>query len=152
MSDNQSKRGRPSKYSQELADFICEQIAHGKALHRICESPDLPDDSTVFRWLEASEEFRDKYARAREKQAEFMAAEIVEIADEVPICTITDPNGNVRESLDSAGVNRNRLRVDARKWVASKLLPKKYGEFKSVEHSGPEGGAIQTEVTVKFTT
>ena len=66
--------------------------------------------TTVMRWLEAKPEFRDQYARARERQAHHYAAEIVEIAD-----TEEDPA-------------KARVRIDARKWVASKLLPKAYGE------------------------
>lgn len=97
----------------------------------------MPDRASIYRWLDSNELFRNQYARARTEQAEYYASEIVEIADEHPTCTITLENGGIRESVDGAGVQRNRLRVDARKWIACKLLPKVYGE--KLMHSGPDG-------------
>lgn len=102
--------GRPSDYSQELADSICERLADGESLRSICSADDMPAKTTVFRWLGANQEFRDQYARAREEQAESLADEITEIAD----------------TADDAQIAR--LRIDARKWVASKLKPKRYGD------------------------
>lgn len=128
--------GRPSKYSKEIAEKICNEIAHGKSLVAICKTAGIPDYSTVLRWLAANEEFRGNYARAREEQAEYYAQEIIEIADEIPICQVPDPDGGVSERVDAAGIQRNKLRVDARKWIACKLLPKKYGEKVGVEVSG----------------
>lgn len=75
------------------------------------------------------------YARAREEQAETLAAQITDLADEEPP---TLANGG----YDSAAVNRQRLRIDARKWIASKLKPKVYGDSVRQEHTGPNGGAI----------
>jgi hypothetical protein len=88
--------------------------------------------STLFRWLADDEVFREQYARAKEVQAELMADEIISIAD---------GNDDVRGNVD---VQRDRLRVDARKWVAAKLLPKKYGERVVQEITGKDGGPIQT--------
>ena len=59
---------------------------------------------------------------------ELIANELIPIADELPVCQVPDPDGGVSERIDPAGVQRNRLRVDTRKWLMSKLLPKKYGE------------------------
>lgn len=108
--------GRPSSYSQEMAERICSLIADGLSLRKVCEADDMPDKETVRRWLIADEAFRAQYARARDEQADFYADELVEIAD-----TEDDPA-------------KARVRVDARKWVASKLKPKKYGE--RIEHGG----------------
>jgi hypothetical protein len=128
--------GRPSKFSQRIAADICRRLALGESLVKICESPGMVDISTVFRWLDKNGEFRDMYAHAREAQAELYAIQIVDIADETPITEQPAPDGGVMLRIDSAGVQRNKLRVDARKWVAAKLLPRKYGERMLNEHSG----------------
>lgn len=127
---------RPTDYSEELAAGICVRLSDGESLKAICQSEDMPHRSTVFRWLAAHEPFRDMYACAREEQADALADEIVEIADEK--CTTVradkhggkadDDEGNVEVVFDSSAVARNRLRVDARKWVAAKLKPRKYGD------------------------
>jgi hypothetical protein len=107
--------GRPSKYSQELAFLICERISEGESLRSICSTPDMPCKAIIFKWLSDKPEFLDQYARAREEQAESMADEIVAIADSV-------------EASDNVAVQKARLQIDARKWVASKLKPKRYGD------------------------
>jgi hypothetical protein len=111
--------GRPSDYTPELANIICEAIATGGALYRLCEErDDFPAESTVYQWLERHTEFAEKYARARERQADRRADEVVVIAD-----TEEDPQ-------------KARNRMDARKWHSSKLAPKKYGDRMHQEHSG----------------
>lgn len=96
----------------------------------------MPDRSTVFRWLNTPslERFCDQYARAREAQADRFAEEILQIADDGKNDTYVDENGVKR--VDQDNVNRSKLRVDARKWLASKLAPKKYGDKQQVEMSG----------------
>ena len=148
--------GRPTDYSQELADHICERIADGESLRAICEAEDMPNRATVFRWLTIHSEFSDQYARAKEEQAESLADEIVSIADEQ--CTIIkaskhgqkfgEDEDDVEVVFDATAVARNRLRVDARKWVASKLKPKKYGDKLQQEVSGPNGGPVQSVLNV----
>lgn len=102
--------GRPSTYTVETATEICVQIASGRSLAAICRDETMPGISTVYRWLALHEGFRELYARAREDQADTLADEILLIADEA-----IDPQ-------------IGRLRVDARKWVAAKLKPRKYGD------------------------
>lgn len=124
------KPGRPSLYTPELAAKICERLADGESLRAICKEEGWPDANTVRRWLIEHEAFRAQYASARTDQAEGYAAEIVEIAD-----TDKDPQ-------------RARVRVDARKWVASKLLPKVYGEKLAHEVTGAAGGPIVIKTTI----
>lgn len=130
--------GRPSDYSVELADALCERISNGESLRAICREDGMPNKSTVFRWLAAEADFATKYAHAREEQADLHAEAIVEISDEVEIET-TYKGEEVVLELSSAAVARNRLRVDARKWYAAKLAPKKYGDKIQTEHSGSIG-------------
>jgi len=115
-----------STYDAEIAMAICERIASGESVRRICMDENMPAQSTVYKWLVENETFSEKYARAREVQAEFLAEEIIHIADDSSGDRVADEDGN--ERMDAEFVARSRLRVDARKWYASKVAPKKYGD------------------------
>jgi hypothetical protein len=135
--------GRPTLYCLELADFICDRIATGESVRGICGDPDMPNAGTVFEWLSKHKEFAERYARAREQQAEKYASEIIAIADENPTCAVPDPDGGTSTRVDAAAIQRNKLRVDARKWIACKLLPKVYGDRIQQELTGADGGPVQ---------
>lgn len=126
--------GRPSKFSGKLVDKICARLIEGESLRSICRDPKMASLGTVMRWLRENENFQQQYAHAREAQADTLADEIIDIADDSMLDTTTTEDG--REIANSEWINRSRLRVDARKWVASKLKPKKYGDRLDVEHSG----------------
>lgn len=148
MSTESRPVGRPSTYSLEVADAICERLVLGESLRAICRDDDMPSISSVFKWLRENSEFSNQYARAKEEQADTLADEIVEIADEKEYEKVEFEGVALAVKFDSTAVARNRLRVDARKWAASKLKPKKYGDKVSQEISGPDGGAIPTTITV----
>lgn len=132
-------QGRHSEYSQEMAEKITERLSNGESLRTICADEDMPAKSTVFKWLSQNKDFADQYARAREEQAETLALEIVEIADGAAFAD------------DSVVITaRDRLRVDARKWVASKLKPKVYGDKTTTELTGANGGPIETVAKFKL--
>ena len=120
--------GRPTVYTEEIALEICTRITEGQPLTRICKDDHMPAVSSVYLWLLKNKVFSDLYTRAREDQSDTLADQIMEIGDEVPMMVITDEDGKVTKRMDPAGINRNRLRVDARKWVAAKLKPRKYGD------------------------
>ncbi len=126
-----AKMGRPSSYTPEMAALICERLSGGEALKAMCADADMPSMRTVLGWLFRDEdaEFVPMYARAREAQAEIMADEIISIADDAGHDWVIDKDGN--KTLNTEAVQRSRLRVDARKWVAAKLLPRKYGDHSS---------------------
>lgn len=134
--------GRPSDYSPEIADLICERIADGVSLREICRTEDMPSKAAVFRWLAAHAEFRDQYARAREAQADALADELLDIADDGDNDWM-ERKGEDGQSLgwreNGEAIQRSRLRVDTRKWIASKLKPKKYGDKLAV--GGDEEGS-----------
>ena len=117
--------GRPQIYTQELADRVCAELAEGKSLRTVCKADDLPCTETIFSWLRKYPEFLGQYTRAKEESADAFIEEMHDISDSEP-ATIIDDKGVKR--YDSAGVNWQRLRVDTRKWIASKLKPKKYGD------------------------
>lgn len=130
--------GRPSSYTDEIADDICERLANGESLRRICLTPNYPRQATVFRWIAANDKFREQYARAREAQADTLADEIIDIAD----------GKRAEYEGGEADVARDRLAMDARKWVASKLKPKIYGD-KMLHGSDPDN-PLPSAVDVTF--
>lgn len=141
--------GRPSKYTEAIATEICIRIMAGEPLIQICRDPKMPCERTVYTWLEdpKREEFLQRYVRARERQAERMADEIMEISDDSRNDWVERENkdGTTYEALNGEHVQRSKLRTENRKWLMSKLLPKKYGDRVSLEHSGPEGGPIPVD-------
>jgi hypothetical protein len=119
--------GRPSLFTEDIADEICSRIVQGESLNKICKDAHMPEVRSVYRWLRSNDSFCQLYVRAKEDQADTLADEIQDISDERPMLTIMTDDETI-EKLDPVGINRNRLRVDARKWIASKLKPKKYGD------------------------
>ncbi len=122
------KKGRPSLYTDKLVARICRRLAEGESLRGICADKAMPAISTVMGWLFDGNhnEFSEQYARAREAQAEIRADEIVDIADDASGDFTADKDG--KPVANSEHIQRSRLRVDARKWIAAKLLPKRYGD------------------------
>ena len=126
----QTDLGRPSKYTDDLAVEICERIVCGESLNKITRDAHMPNVATVYRWLQSNETFREMYTRAREDQADTHADEIVAIADENPeTVPVYDKDGNLIEvKIDTAFMAWQKNRMEARKWNAAKLKPRKYGE------------------------
>ena len=126
-----AKRGRPSLFTQAIADLICERMAAGESLRAICASDEMPDERTVRRWaIHNTDGFSPQYEEAVRLKAMKWADEVVDIAD------------------DNKDVNRDRLRVDTRKWLLSKVLPKVYGD--KLQHTGDTDNPIKHDVTVRI--
>ena len=122
------KRGRPNLHTDQLAAQICARIATGESLRKLCEAPEMPSVATVMRWLfdphpagDPRLDFREQYAR--EAQAELLVDEMIEIADDDAGDVLRDLDGNVY-GVNNVRVNRHKLRLDIRKWYASKVLPR----------------------------
>ena len=139
------KMGRPSIYSEELVTRIFHRMSRGESLTRILRDDGMPDMAQIWRWLDKpiSEDFRAKYARARELQAHALVDGIFDVADDARNDFAVGPNGE--KIVVHEHINRSRLRVDTRKWYASKVLPKIYGEKIAAEITGANGGAIKVE-------
>jgi hypothetical protein len=141
-----STTGRPTTFNQKTADLICMMLSEGMSLRQILKADKagvLPAQSTVYEWLLRHPSFAEQYTRAREEQADTNADEILDIADEMPP-EYTDKDG--KTSLDQTYIAWQKNRIEARKWTAAKLRPKKYGDRVALE--GVEGGAaIKTEDT-----
>jgi len=122
----QKKIGRPSVFSQQIADEICERLSHGETLRTMILDDHMPAQKSIYRWLQDNETFRQQYTQARAKQADYYAEMIVD------------------EAFGSHDAAIGRLRMDALKWAASKIAPKKYGDKVEVEQTG------NTALTVSF--
>jgi len=122
---------RPSIYSEKLVDRMLEEIASGRSVIGLCREEDwTPNAETWYRWLYKIEGLSNRYAQAKSVQSEREADIILDIADNA---TNTD-------------YQVARLRVDARKWVASKLLPNKYGDKTQIDHSSTDGSMKPTVI------
>jgi len=124
--------GRPLEYTKEMGDKICELVAtHSIGLPTLCKMyPEIPSDKTIQRWRNRVDGFRLNYAHAKLKQADLLAEECLEIAD-----------NSTAESFC-----RDRLRIDTRKWLASKLLPKQYGDKMLIEQKTEENEQLKAEL------
>lgn len=121
--------GRPLEYTKEMGDRICELVStHDCGLKRLCQMyPELPDKMTINRWRYRVESFRGQYALAKMQQADLLAEECLEIADDSSGDSRFDPETGF-EVCNAEYIARSRLRIDTRKWLAAKLLPKQYGQ------------------------
>ena len=120
---------------QNAINIILTEIAEeGKSVRSILDNADrnvLPSNVTFCDWLRQDSELVKQYARATEIRAEKLFDEIIDIADETSNDTYTDETG--KEYTNHEVINRSRLKIDARKWVLSKLNPKKYGD--KIDHT-----------------
>jgi len=122
--------GRPSTYTQEMGNLICDKLTEGVSLRKLCKGKEFPNASTVYVWLDRFPLFAEQYARAREAATEDMLEDILEIADD-PLIEVQD----------------KRVRIDTRKWAMGKLKPKKYGEKQTHEIGNKEGEKFAIEYT-----
>jgi hypothetical protein len=132
-------RGRPSIYTQELADEICRRLAEGESLFRICKDEHMPAKSTVLQWaLNDTQGFYARYAHAREIQLGVREDEIIDISDDGTndFMEREQKNGEKKIIFSRDQVERSKLRVETRKWLLTKLRPDKYGEKIEQTHKG----------------
>jgi hypothetical protein len=122
-----NKQGRPTIYTQAIADEICERLAHGETLRKMVLDEHMPPAGTIYRWLDSNESFRDQYAQARVRQADYYAEMIID------------------ESFGAHDASIGRLRMDALKWASSKIAPKKYGDKIELESNNNQN------LTLSFT-
>lgn len=141
--------GRPTSYSEDIAVEICDRLAKGESLKSICVDKHLPSDRTVRTWAsDPKHPFSPQYTKAREVGYLRMADELLDISDDGTNDWM-ERRGKEGEGLAYAingeAIARSRLRVDTRKWLLSKMLPKVFGDKVVNELQGPNGGPIQIE-------
>lgn len=141
--------GRPTLFSDQLSAYICGRIAAGETLTAICKTPGLPVPATVHRWRREDKQFNADYTAARVDQMESWGDEVIEIADDDTMDTMdgVDKQGNSIQVANHANVQRDRLRVDTRKFLMGKIAPRIYGDRVSHEHSGEVGHTHTIELS-----
>lgn len=136
-------------FSEGLLSTILDRVATGEPLSKVCSSAEMPTRKSFFEWVANDDTIKNRYEVAIQMRAELLAEDIIAISDEVVLETKYDGE-DVKIVMDATAVARNRLRVDARKWLASKMAPKKYGDKTTQEIVGANGGPVQQNLTVSF--
>ena len=159
-----------TRYDPEFAVLICERIATTpQSLVKICEAPDMPGIASIFRWLREHPDFREMYVIAKETQAEVLLEEALDLVDDDSNDLIHTPDGKI--VFNRLALQRCKMQVEHRRWIASKLLPRKYGthpqekspatpsssppspapaESSASFDDGPPGGIITEEYRMKL--
>lgn len=153
--------GMRQKYDREvIVPLVCEELRKGKSLQAACQIvPVAPSPDTFLDWVKDDPLISQCYAQARDVGYKLLADEIVAISDEnftTVEYDVLDDDGkpvldamgqpvrrSVKAPLSSDAIARNRLRIDTRKWMLAKMLPKLYGEKVTQEHTGADGGPIK---------
>jgi len=121
-----------NKEKQRIVDTICDKVANGMTTRKAIQNQGI-SFQTFFRWVDDEETKSKQYARATELRAEYLADEILTISDSTSEDVITDENGNPVKNHNV--IQRDRLRVDTRKWLMAKMMPKKYSEKQTIDHT-----------------
>lgn len=136
--------GRPTDYCDEVADKILDGIVGGATLRTICEPDDMPDKSTVLRWVARHEDFEKLYTLAQAAKMEAHADELLDIADDGSndwMLTNAENNAGYRENGEA--IRRSALRISTRQWLMERLKPKRYGSKVDVNHGGSVGLSVE---------
>ena len=125
--------GRPTLYSQELADTICERVALGESVRAIARDEVMPAMSSIFKWLAENKSFSEQYAHAKEESSDALNEELMELGDEaIRLSQEVDPKAS------GAVVQAVKLKADNHKWMMSKMKPKKYGDKVDLTTNGKD--------------
>jgi hypothetical protein len=123
--------GRPSSYSDALADAVCERMLNGQSLVKICEDEEMPSRTTIYRWMDARPDFVARCARAREGLADYLLDRIEQMAD----------------ATTELNVQSQKVKISTAQWRAMKMAPRVYGERSRTELTGADGGPIRVAAT-----
>lgn len=137
-------------YSEEIVKVICDRIAEGESLNKICMDDSVKvTRKTVYNWLadEKHSSFLHRYTQARERQAETFVDQCVDIADDSSRdeIEIEGKDGKPYKKINHDHINRSRLMVDTRIKIAEKMAPTKYTPQRLVQHSGAIDLSKETE-------
>lgn len=150
VDDQERVQGRGSYqrehgYSEEMANAVLAELYAGRSLISVCKSPDMPSARSVYNWTQQHPEFKERFDEARQAGWLMMAEELLAIADDGSndTYTVVTETGKVQTMVDYDVIARSKLRVETRKWILSKMLPKVYGDKITQEHTGPNGEPLQ---------
>lgn len=138
------KKGRPSTFTQEIANTICDRLTGGESLRQICRDDNMPAASQVCLWLTKNTVFREQYSAAREAQVEAFYDDLNEIADDGTNDWMEreTKRGNTIVVPNHEHISRSKLRAEVRMWALSKMQPKKYGNKNFQEITGKDGNPL----------
>ena len=122
----QANVGRPTTYSESLADQIVNRMIDGESMVAICRDPSMPSRYTVYQWLDAHAEFQTRCARAREGLADYLVDQIEQMA--------ADTNEDNHQSM--------KVKIATAQWRAMKMAPRVYGDRSRTEITGADGGPV----------
>lgn len=126
--------GRPSIYTPELGEAICERLALGETIDSIAASADMPSKTTIYRWRWEKDEFRDAFARAREQSAFSFEDRALSYCDRLErASSVTEVQG----LKEAAQILR---------WAAGVRAPKTHGDLTKLEHSGSGGSPLSVVI------
>lgn len=137
-----------NKQIDDIFNYVCLEIEKGRALRNVLKDDNMPSTSTFYQWLDNNEDKAKQYARATEVRAEIIFDDIINIADQNENDTYINDEG--KEVVNNDVIQRSRLRIDARKWVLSKLNPKKYGDKTDITTGGDKIQTIPTSIQVEI--
>ena len=138
------------KDKDNIFEYVCQEIEKGRALRNVLKDENMPSTSTFYQWLDNDEVKAKQYARATEVRADIIFDDILSIADENTNDTSINENGI--EVVNNDVIQRSRLRIDARKWVLSKLNPKKFGDKTDITSGGEKITNAPQEVKITIVT
>ena len=140
---------RPQSLDDALKAEICERIVDGETVKQIAASDHMPSVRTIYQTLERDEAFAKAYAAARERQLERWEDQLIEIADDGTNDWMERrrDDGSKVELVNHEHIQRSKLRVDTRKWLMSKRLPRKYGDRLTHDGDGA-GGPIKFQPVI----
>jgi hypothetical protein len=127
---------RPTVFTAEIATELCSRLAACGSLRRVCASDDMPTDDRVRLWVAANEEFARAYARAKSAGIDALVEEALDIADDGVNDWQEKTHG---QAFNSENVQRSKLRVEYRRWLAERMEPKKYGVRSEVDLKSTDG-------------
>lgn len=129
------------KQIETIFKEICKQMSEdGKSLRKVLRQENMPYSEVFYKWIDNDEEKTKQYASACSKRADVIFEEIITIADKQGK-DIIKVDG--KEITNHNVINRSRLMVDARKWILSKMNPKKYGEASLLKIGNPDGTELK---------
>lgn len=134
---------RPTQYTPQLGERLLERMANGVTATEICRDPTMPTWGVLKRWERDYPDFGRRYETARRQCCEYMTDEIITIADNAANDYIQRSTGGL--VFNREGFERSRLRIDSRKWTASKVLRHVYGDKSEVDLRTPDGLNVKVE-------
>ena len=138
---------RETKYSAKFGDKILAKVSAGKSIMQICKVSPNPTRETFYKWLRENKDFADNYERAIVSRADLLAEQIIEIADDIENDFAENKTEDGKTyAANNARIARAKLQIDARKWAAARMSPKKYGNNIKAELDNNHSGEIQVNI------